>query len=275
MNVEYFSRLWKEMKHGERSYKKGDKATWDRRVDEFNHDGPDERIDNITRLLLEKQMLNPNSTVLDIGCGPGKFVIEFAQTAKSVTGVDISPKMLQSAAENAVAKKRENTEFIELDWHQADLDRLQWRKKFSLVTAIMSPALDSKEGLDKILEASSECGLLCHFVQRYDSIGDEIKRKVLRQQTVDEFGNIGLYCSFNILWGYNMFPEVTYFETTRERMRTLDEANHHYINRLEIKEDLTLAQKAEVLEFLKSKAENGHVREQSAAKIACIYWRSR
>jgi Methylase involved in ubiquinone/menaquinone biosynthesis len=275
MNVDYFARLWKEMKHGERSYKKGDKTAWDRRVDEFNHDGPDERIDNITRLLLEKQMLNSNSTVLDIGCGPGKFVAEFAQTAKSVTGVDISSKMLQSAAENSAAKGVGNTDFMEMDWHQADLESLQWRKKFSLVTAIMSPALDSKEGLDKILEASSECGLLCHFVQRYDSIGDEIKRNILRQRTVDEFGNVGLYCSFNILWGYNMYPEVTYFETARERIRNLEEATQHYISRLEIKEDLTPAQKAEVLEFLKSKAENGLIKEKTAAKIACIYWRSK
>ncbi len=273
MSVDYFVQLWKEIKDYERSYKKGSKTVWDRRVDEFNHDGPDERIEKITALLLEKQMLTPNSTVLDIGCGPGKFAIEFAQTAQSVTGVDISPKMLQSAAANAAAKGAGNTEFKELDWNKADLAELQWTSKFSLVTAIMSPALDSLEGLDKILAASSECGLLCHFVERYDSVIDEIKRNILHRQTVDEFGNIGIYCSFNILWHYKMFPEITYFETERERIWTLDEANRHYLNRVEVYEELSPAQKAEVLEFVQSKAENGMVKEKTAAKIACILWR--
>lgn len=273
MNVDYFAQLWKEIDSDERSYRKGDKTVWDRRVGEFNYDGPDERIDIITGLLLEKQMLHPNSNVLDIGCGPGKFAIEFAQTAHSVTGVDISSKMLQSAAANAAAKRAFNVDFKELDWNKADLAELQWRNKFSLVTAIMSPALGSKEGLDKMLEASSECGLLCHFIERCDSIIDEIKRDVLHRPTVDQFGNTGLYCSFNILWHYKMFPEIAYFDTERERIRTLAEANHHYLNRMGMKEELSPAQKTAALEFIQSKAENGIVKEKTAAKIACIFWR--
>lgn len=272
MSIDYFVQLWNENKEDERSYKRGDKAAWDRRVDEFNYEGPDERLDIITGLLLEKQMLTPASTVLDIGCGPGKFAIEFARTAHSVTGVDISPKMLQSAAANAAAKGAGNTEFLELDWHKADLDELGWSKKFSLVTAIMSPALGSKEGLDKVLEASSECGLLCHFVERQDSILDQLKR-MLGRQVVNQFGNIGLYCSFNILWYYKMFPEIAYFDTERARVRTLAEANRHYLNRMGVREDLTPAQQTAILEFLQSQAVNGLVTEKTTAKIACVYWR--
>ncbi len=273
MSIAYFTQLWKEVNSDERSYKKGDKTVWDRRVDEFNWDGPDERIPLITGLLLEKQMLKPDSTVLDIGCGPGKFAIEWARTANSVTGVDISPKMVQAAIANAAAAGAGNTDFREVDWHTADLTELQWEKKFSLVTAIMSPALESKEGLDKILEASSECGLLCHFVERSDSILDQLKR-MLDRQAVNEFGNIGLYCSFNILWHYKMFPEIAYFDTERERIRTLAEAHRHYLNRLAIKEELTPAQQSAILEFLQSQAENGMVKEKTTAKIACVYWRT-
>lgn len=275
MDVDYFTRLWKEMHDKERSYKKGDKDVWDRRVEEFNHDEPDERIGEITGLLLDKRMLNKNSTVLDIGCGPGKFAVEFAQTAQKVTGADISPGMLQSAAANVAARKIENVNFKELDWNDADLDDLQWRKKFSLVTAIMSPAIDSREGLDKMLEAGNEYGLLCHFVERYDSIGDELKRKILRRPTVDEYGNIGIYCIFNILWCYKIFPEITYFNTEREKTRTLEQANLNFLNRLEIKEELTPAQKDDVLKYLQSKAENGLVKEKTTAKIACLFWRNR
>ena len=273
MTVDYFAQLWKEMNSDERSYKKGDKAAWDRRVGEFNDDGPDERLDLITGLILDKRMLNPDSTVLDIGCGPGKFALEFARTARSVTGVDISPRMLQSAAANAAAKGADNIDLRELDWHNVDLNALGWRKKFSLVTAIMSPALDSKEGLDKILEASSECGLLCHFMKQTDSIIGVIKRDILHRQTVDELGNIGLYCSFNILWHYRVYPEIAYCDTVRERSRTLGEANRHYLDRLGGREDLTPAQTTAILEHLHSQAENGMVKDRTTSKIACVYWR--
>jgi hypothetical protein len=136
----------------------------------------------------------------------------------------------------------------------------------------MSPALDSKECLDKMLEAGSEYGLICHFVRRYDSISDELKRNILHQPTVDEFGNKGLFCCFNTLWYYKLFPEIAYFDTERDKTRTLEAANLHYIKRLEVKEELTSTQKAAVLAFLKSKAKNGGVKEKTAAKIACIYW---
>ena len=274
MDVDYFAQIWEENEHEGHSYTKGNSNMWDRRVEEFNRDEPDERIERITSLLLEKKMLNPNSTVLDIGCGPGKFVMAFAQTAKNVTGVDISPKMLQAAAENAVAKRLDNTDFKELDWKTADLTALKWKKRFSLITAIMSPALDSKECLDKMLEASNEYCLISHFVRRNDSILDELKRNILHRQTVDEFSNKMLYCSFNILWLYKIFPEIVYFDTERETSRTLEEASSHYIKRLELKEELTPTQKANVLDFLKGKVEKGVIKEKTTAKIACIYWKN-
>jgi SAM-dependent methyltransferase len=273
MGVDYFTQIWASKESENRSYMKGDGATWDQRVGDFNRDEPDERIENITALLLDKKMLNPDSTVLDIGCGPGRFAIEFAQTAKQVTGIDISPKMLQSAADNASAQKINNTDFMDLDWEKADLAALQWRKKFSLVTAIMSPALDSKESLDKMMEASSDYCLISHFVKRHDSISGELKN-ILGRPTVDEFGNKNLYCSFNILWHYKLFPEIIYFETEKVKIRTLEEANRHYLKRLEIAKELSPAQKEQVINFLKSKAVNGLVSEDISAKIACLYWKN-
>lgn len=274
MDVEYFAQIWKEREIGGHSYTEGNSSTWDRRVEEFNRDEPDERIETITSLLLDKKMLTPNSTVLDIGCGPGKFAMAFAHTAKSVTGVDISPKMLQSAAENVAAKSLGNVNFEELDWKTANLTALKWEKKFSLITTIMSPALDSKECLDKMLEASNEYCLVSHFVRRNDSVLDELKRDILHRQTIDEISNKSLYCSFNILWLYKKFPEIVYFDTKRETCRTLEEANSHYINRFEVKEELTPTQKAAVLDALKDKAINGIIKEKTSAKIACIYWKN-
>lgn len=274
-NVAYFDRIWEEEEDGKGGLPKVSRASWDNRAEEFNRHDQDERRDKIIDLLLEKGMLQENSTVLDIGCGPGKFVLEFAARAKTVVGVDISPKMLQYAAENVSALSLTNTELKELDWEKADLSALHWQKKFSLVTGIMSPAFYTRRSLEKMLEASKEYCLICHFVKRNDSIGDALKKEVLGRNTVDEFGNKALYCSLNILWLYQLFPEVVYFHTDKEITRSLEEAGRHYISRLEMKRVLTEEQKKEVLSFLKNQAQNGVIRERTTAKIACIYWRNK
>lgn len=290
MNVEYFDQIWQEEENCKGNRQAAEKATrqsaekathkkcrqvlWDNRAEEFNRQGPDERRERIVGLLLEKQMLQKDSTVLDIGCGPGKFVLEFAKTAKNVVGVDLSPKMLHCAAENVAAQGLNNTEFRALDWEKADLAALNWQKKFSLVTGIMSPAFLNRKSLEKMMEASSEYCLITHFVERRDSIGDELKKYVFGRDNVHEYGNRALYCSFNILWLYRLFPEVVYFDLEREQARSLEEIGRNYIAKFEMKTALTATQKLGILDFLANKEENGVVREKTTAKIACIYWRN-
>ena len=269
-NIDYFEQIWQK----EKKYKDVSPTSWDNRAEDFNRHVSDERRDKIIELLLEKQMLQKNSRVLDIGCGPGKFVLKYAQRAKNVVGVDISPKMLHYAAENVDTLSLDNTEFRELDWEKADLTALNWKKKFSLVTGIMSPAFSNRKGLEKMLEASNEYCLISHFVERQDSIGDALKKDVLGRDTIDEYGNKSLYCCLNILWLYKLFPEIVYFNLERETMQSLEEASRHYITKYEMKTDLTVTQKTEIMEYLNSKAENGVIKEKTKSKIACIYWRN-
>ncbi|MFZ3130978.1 MAG: class I SAM-dependent methyltransferase [Desulfosporosinus sp.] len=272
-DIEYFDQIWQKDKAYKESYKGVSPASWDKRAEEFNRNASDERTDMIVKLLLEKKMLHENSIVLDIGCGPGKFMREFAQRTQKVVGVDISPKMLHYARKNVAAQGLANAEFIELDWEKADLCALNWKKKFSLVTGIMSPAFSNRQGLEKMLEASNEYGLICHFLERQDSIGDELKKHILGRDKIDQYGNKALYCSLNILWLYKIFPEIVNFYLDRETSQSIEEAGRYYITRFEMKTDLTEGQKIETMEYLKRKAENGIIKGKIKSKIACICWK--
>jgi SAM-dependent methyltransferase len=55
------------------------------------------------RFLLEVMSLPPGARVLDVGCGPGRHVVPFAEAGLSVTGVDVSRRFLDLAAERATA----------------------------------------------------------------------------------------------------------------------------------------------------------------------------
>ena len=79
----------------------------------------------------------------DIGCGPGKFALEFAKTAQYVIGVTLHQN--DSSCPGEFIQTTLNVEFVELDWQKVDLAALEWAQKFDLITAIMSPLLIIKK----------------------------------------------------------------------------------------------------------------------------------
>jgi len=135
MDINYFEQVWNKKK----TDKAACQAFWDGRAEEFNtkrqkNEG-DKRLNSILELLASKGMLKKDGSILDIGCGPGKYSVEFAKQTKSVTGVDISPKMIEFARENARETGLDNVSFDTLDWEFADLKALGGEKKFDLVFA--------------------------------------------------------------------------------------------------------------------------------------------
>lgn len=53
--------------------------------------------DEANRLLIEMANIGPTDTVLDVACGPGLVACAVAQTARHVTGIDLTPAMIEQA----------------------------------------------------------------------------------------------------------------------------------------------------------------------------------
>ncbi|HEY1015474.1 MAG TPA: class I SAM-dependent methyltransferase, partial [Herpetosiphonaceae bacterium] len=62
-------------------------------------------------------------SVLDAGCGTGRITIELARRGAAVVGADLDPRMLRQAKAKAP----------ELEWHCADLARLDLGRRFDLI----------------------------------------------------------------------------------------------------------------------------------------------
>jgi len=60
---------------------------------------PGVRDEEALRLLVEWSGAGPADTVLDVACGPGIVVGAFARVARHVTGIDITPAMIERARE--------------------------------------------------------------------------------------------------------------------------------------------------------------------------------
>lgn len=96
--IDFFEQLWSSKKVD----LNGSQALWDSRAKEFRKNSSNERVEQVVELLLSRQALDEKSEVLDIGCGVGKYTIEFAKKSKKVTGLDISPKMIEFSKKNTL-----------------------------------------------------------------------------------------------------------------------------------------------------------------------------
>ena len=81
------------------------------------------------RLVREAAGIGPDDDVLDVACGPGLVACDFAEHARLVTGVDLTPDMIDQARRLQESKGLRN-----VDWRVCDVSRLPFDDaSFSLV----------------------------------------------------------------------------------------------------------------------------------------------
>ncbi|HEY7039602.1 MAG TPA: methyltransferase domain-containing protein [Methylomirabilota bacterium] len=69
---------------------------------------PGIRDEDALRLLVECSGAGPTETVLDVACGPGLVVAAFARMCRHVTGIDLTPAMIERARTLAAERGLDN-----------------------------------------------------------------------------------------------------------------------------------------------------------------------
>jgi ubiquinone/menaquinone biosynthesis C-methylase UbiE len=104
-------------------------------------------------LILAASGIRPEDTVLDVACGPGLMACAFAKVARHVTGIDLTPAMI----EQAKVLQRSNG-LTNLTWHVDDAHPLPFPDaSFSLVFTRYSfhHFLDPKAALAEMVRVCS------------------------------------------------------------------------------------------------------------------------
>ncbi len=73
------------------------------------------------RLIQEAAEIGPDDTVLDVACGPGLLACAFAEVARHVHGIDITPAMIEQAQALGRSRGLEN-----LSWQVGDVATLPY-----------------------------------------------------------------------------------------------------------------------------------------------------
>jgi SAM-dependent methyltransferase len=246
---------------------------WNQRASEFNSHSNDPSRGNDTfeliKFLESKGFVNKNSSILDVGCGAGRYSNEFAKSAANVTGTDISPEMLRYAKRNAEIQKLDNVRYILSPWQNLDIDKLSWNKKFDLVFASMTPAVNSADALSKIISASKKYCFMSGFVFRKSSLQDKISNAL----NVEKKRNSNsIYCAFNILWNMKIYPEITYKNVKWENYLSSNEAVELSILNFSRNNKVDYNTKYRIKKCIENESIDGRVKSITDAKIAWMTW---
>jgi len=272
MDIQYFEKLWKN----DLSELGESQKFWDLRAAEFNKQhGKNERREQVIELLTTQGMLHANATCLDIGCGSGKYALELAKRSKQVVGIDISPKMIQYAQENAQQENVDNAAFELTAWETLNLEECGWNKKYDLVFASMCPGISSSDSLLKMCQASKKFCFLSGFVERKDELRDKLHSVIYGDDSKHQWGK-NIYYAINVLWLSGYYPEVTYHDAEFEHVWSLEEAVELYNRQLKrMAKSSAEASKVDdnIVDYLGNIANNGIVTEKVQSKIAWLHWK--
>ena len=106
-------------------------------------------IESLKDYLIACKLIGAQSTILDIGCGCGEYVREFAGICSHMTALDYSEKMLSVCKECCLSAGADNVSYILADFMEYDLT-----EKYDCILACLNPSTYQPDAFDKMLSLS-------------------------------------------------------------------------------------------------------------------------
>lgn len=228
--------------------------------------------DKFLILLDRLGVLNKNARILDVGCGSGRYSLAIADKCKNVTGIDLSPKMLEIAEKLKENMNKTNVHFIQGDWHTFDLEKAGMLHQYDVVFAHMTPAVQSAQTFEKLIAASNGMCAMVKPTRRTDPISDAIK-KLAGITERRESSEADIFYAFGLLWlqGYN--PIIEYKKEIWDMKKSLEDAYGLYINRVKTYKDLRPKEEETLRNYIRTLSVDGIVHEAVDTTIMTMYWK--
>ncbi|NLH01998.1 MAG: class I SAM-dependent methyltransferase, partial [Clostridiales bacterium] len=156
---------------------------WDSQAeDPTYHQMPTFENNEFLKLLEKEGMIDKSYDVLDVGCGVGVYSIALSARVRSVTGLDISPKMLDYGRKIIEESGIGNVRLEMEDWNTTDIEKKGMREHYALVFAHNTPAICSMDTFEKLIDASRRFCVVCSPIRMVEPI----------MQKVQEMAKVGL-----------------------------------------------------------------------------------
>ena len=180
--------------------------------------------ENWSQYLISKLKTYPLKTGLDVGCGGGYFTRAFTRAGYAMTGLDVSPQMLDYA-QNASLKAGIRGEYI-----LGDIAKIKLPKRYDFVTAINDcinyvPKEKVRSAFKNVGQALKKGGIFLFDV----SSERKFREKIANTVCADDREGI-TYLAFNHTEGDKTTMEVTLFVKREDgAFERYDETHTQYI----------------------------------------------
>lgn len=260
-----WNQLWKNARSQKGWASKGAKE-WDKKSDSFatrNINSP------FASLLIPHLPLEPTTTVLDIGSGPGTLALPIARQCGAVTAIDFSPRMLELLDRRAGEQEIDNISTVRCAWED------NWQEHgitpHDIAIAARSMGVEDLQGAIEKLNA---------YANRYVFIADRISPTPFDPAAFHAVGRDfksgpDYIYTLNMLYSMGIHANVSILELDRElHFGDLDQAMLSYswmIKDLSADEEVRLRQHVrKTADF----AENGSlvIRRDPPPRWALIWW---
>lgn len=252
---------------------------WDQRAEAWerergcNRKG-NERVTSAVDFLTQRGVLCPEYDVVDIGCGPGRFVAAFAEHVHSALGLDLSAKMTEHGMKYIREKGLTNAQIRTCDFQTLDIDSAGYRGAFDLVFSSMTPAIHGMNGLIKSIEMSrAYCCSVTHLSVN-NPLKNRISKELFGKGPKAQWTGRWFYSQFNVLYLMGYYPETSYQNRHQESRIRADEEYADLIMESILPDSERSAENAgRILEWLKSHAdEDGTLCEVTDTCYGRILW---
>ena len=221
--LNYFEQLWSQRSAGPVDHSS---EIWDKRAERWianlnaepGKTARKQRIRTLAAQLRGRGLLNGEQTVVDIGCGPGLFALEFARTARRAVGIDYSTRFVEHAKKLAGERNVTNAEFLQRDFLTLDVEKEGFARAFDLVFTCLTPAAAAAGSLEKLMNMS--CGYCCNttIVHAEDSLAEQVMRDVYGEELKSRWNGRSFFALANLLWLRGYYPETFYYDDVRDEV---------------------------------------------------------
>lgn len=227
--------------------------------------------DDCLTLINNLKLITKDSSVLDVGCGAGRYAIAFAQVCHNVIGTDLSPQMIEYAKKRAGNMGISHVSFVCEDWDTISIQERNYQNQFDFVFAHMTPAIHNTETLMKMQACSKKWCMLVRHIHMETPLMVAAKQK-LNLSNINSLNSYGADQIFHDLWEQGKRPQIAYFNQKRNMQRPIDVELSLLFEDIEKLTPLTPEVKEELTHLASDYTKDGIVHQTYEVPIFAMYW---
>ncbi|MEA1865361.1 MAG: class I SAM-dependent methyltransferase [Euryarchaeota archaeon] len=170
---------------------------------------------NVLDTLMRYDALHSDSLVLEVGSGPGTFVIPFARKIAKITAVEPARGMIEKIMRNAEEAGIENFEIINKIWQEVRIPDIARKYDLVITSTVIWMFKDIWEQLQRMEQASKGCCCLVTGTGGWDGEGEKLWQEVMGDLKRPDYQEYPLI--YNLLYSKGRLPNVRMITYISER----------------------------------------------------------